>query len=235
MKNTRIFACDFETTVFENQTYTECWSCAYAELYSDNKAIYGNITDFFNYFFNLRESVILYFHNLKFDGSFIIDWLLSHTNIRQSIAYKSDNLEKIVFNEKKKMRNNEFIYLIDERGGWYSITIKKNNIFITIRDSLKLLPFSLKQIGESFKTEHKKLEMEYNGFRYANCPISNEEERYIYNDVLVLKEALEKMFDEGHNKITIGACCLAEFKKTFLFKEDYQNTFPTVRRCSFIQ
>ena len=87
MKNKRVFACDFETTVFEGQTFTECWSCAFAELYSDNKAIFGNISDFFDYFFNLRENIILYFHNLKFDGSFIIDWLLSHTNIRQTIAY----------------------------------------------------------------------------------------------------------------------------------------------------
>ena len=46
MKNKRVFACDFETTVFEGQTFTECWSCAFAELYSDNKAIFGNINDF---------------------------------------------------------------------------------------------------------------------------------------------------------------------------------------------
>ena len=73
--------------------------------------------------------------------------------------------------------------------------IKKNNHFIELRDSLKLLPFSVKRIGESFKTKHKKLEMEYKGFRYAGCEITEEEKKYIANDVLVVKEALEFMFN----------------------------------------
>ena len=30
----------------------------------------------------------------------------------------------------------------------------------------------------------------------------------------IVKEALEIMFTEGHNKLTIGSCCLDEYKKT---------------------
>lgn len=69
--------------------------------------------------------------------------------------------------------------------------------------------------------------MEYEGFRYAGCEITEEEKKYIANDVLVVKEALEIMFEEGHNKLTIGSCCLAEFKKT-IDKEDYNNFFPNL-------
>ena len=58
------------------------------------------------------------------------------------------------------------------------------------------------------KTKHQKLEMEYKGFRYAGCPITDEEKKYIANDVLVVKEALEKMFSDGYNKLTIGACSM---------------------------
>lgn len=93
------------------------------------------------------------------------------------------------------------------------MTIKVNGHYIELKDSLKLLPFSLKQIGISFKTKHQKLDMEYKGHRYAGCPISQEELKYIANDVLVIKEALEFMFSEGHKKLTIGSCCLDEFKK----------------------
>ena len=49
----------------------------------------------------------------------------------------------------------------------YSITIKVNNHTIELRDSLKLIPLSVKEIGKAFKTKHQKLDMEYEGYRYS--------------------------------------------------------------------
>ena len=57
--------------------------------------------------------------------------------------------------------------------------------------------------------------------------ITEEEQGYIANDVLVVKEALEIMFSQGHNKLTIGSCCLEEFKHTW-FKEEYESLFPDI-------
>ena len=115
---------------------------------------------------------------------------------------------------------------------WYSIIVKVKNHFIEIRDSLKLLPFSVKRIGESFGTKHKKLDMEYTGFRYAGCDITKEEQEYIANDVFVVKEALEIMFKQGHNKLTIGSCCLEEYKKicrsSLEIQLDYAEMFPNL-------
>lgn len=128
------------------------------------------------------------------------------------------------------MPRKSFRFLVSDMGQWYTIIIKNiDGKIIEIRDSLKLLPFSLREIGKGFKTKHQKLEMEYTGFRYPNCPITDEEKRYIENDVLVLKEALETMFNDGHTKLTIGSCCLAEFKKTLLLgKFDYDRFFPNL-------
>lgn len=70
--------------------------------------------------------------------------------------------------------------------------------------------------------------MEYEGFRYSGCEISDNEKEYISNDVLVLKEALEIMFAEGHNKLTIGSCCMAEYINTVGGKECYEDMFPSV-------
>lgn len=76
--------------------------------------------------------------------------------------------------------------------------------------------------------------MEYKGFRYPNCPISAEELKYIENDVLVLKEALEIMFQDGHNRLTIGSCCLAEFKSSLaLGKWEYDAMFPDMYKERF--
>ena len=69
--------------------------------------------------------------------------------------------------------------------------------------------------------------MEYKGIRYAGCTITDEEKQYIANDVLVVKEALEIMFAEGHDKLTIGSCCLAEYKKS-VGSKTYKGMFPNL-------
>lgn len=119
--------------------------------------------------------------------------------------------------------------IADKQGVWYRIVIKnEEGKILEIRDSLKLLPLSLKALGKAFNTPHQKLEMEYKGERHAHGYISHDEREYIANDVLVLKEALEATFAEGHTKLTIGSCCLDEFKKTQGTSQDFNCQYPDV-------
>lgn len=225
MKNVRSFMCDFETTVYAGQTSTEVWASASVEFYTENVNIFHSINEQFQYFKTLNCNVIAYYHNLKFDGNFWLSYLLQVLKMKQ--AFVSYNEEGTVgeFLKEKEMKNNTFKYTISSMGQWYSIIIKINNHTIELRDSLKLLPFSVKQIGKSFNTKHQKLEMEYAGYRYAGCKITDEEKQYIANDVLVVKEALEELFNDGHNKLTIGSCCMEEYKKS-LQGFDYKELFP---------
>lgn len=144
------------------------------------------------------------------------------------IVAPEPNLQ-IVWKKNADMENNTFKYSISDRGMWYTITIKINNKYIELRDSLKLLPFSVKRIGKSFGTKHKKLDMEYEGLRYAGCEITPEEKQYISNDVLVIKEALEIMYDQGHTRLTIGSCCYSEYSK-IMGKDDMSMFFPNLYR-----
>lgn len=209
----RIFACDFETTVYKGQTSTEVWSSALVELGTEDVIVHHSINQTFSWLCDLRSNVLLYYHNLKFDGSFWLDYLLRVLGFEQAIHWFDEEHRHGEWLDNKDMPNNSFKYSISNMGQWYTMTIKVHGKIIEIRDSLKLLPFSLKEIGKGFNTKHQKLDMEYEGFRYAGCPITDEEMDYIKNDVLVLKEALEIMFADGHDKLTIGACCLSEFKK----------------------
>ena len=219
--------CDFETTVYEGQEHTEVWASASVELYSEDVKIFHSIEEQFNYFVGLNENIVGFYHNLKFDGTFWLDYLLVKLKLEQAYEKTGEEANEIEWVNDRYMKNNTFKYSISDKGQWYTITIKKNGHFIEFRDSLKLLPFSVKRIGESFHTKHKKLEMEYKGFRYAGCEITPEEQKYIANDVLVVKEALEFMFNEGHNKLTIGSCCLSEYK-TIQTKELYEAQFPNM-------
>ena len=222
--STKYFVGDFETTVYPGQIRTEVWASACVEMYTEDVKIFHSIKEQFEYFKSLKCNIICYYHNLKFDGNFWLSFLMVDLELKQALDGEPP---KVKWKNKKDMDNNTFAYSISEMGMWYRIIIKTGNKFIELRDSLKLLPFSAKRIGESFDTKHKKLEMEYEGFRYAGCDITDEEKAYITNDVLLIKEALEIMFNEGHNKLTIGSCCLAEYKRTLDYKQ-YERWFPNL-------
>jgi hypothetical protein len=227
-RSVRIFVGDFETTVYDQQINTEVWSSAFVEIGKEKVIIHNSIGETLDYFTNMNGDVIIYYHNLKFDGEFWLSYLLTKRNFTQAFELLEDDPKKGIKGEwlkNKNMPNNSFKFSMTTKGQFYTLTIKVNNKIIELRDSLKLLPFRLKSIGESFKTKHQKLDMDYKGFRYSGCEITEEEQEYIKNDVLVIKEALELMFSEGHNKLTIGSCCLEEFK-SFYHKEDYENFFP---------
>ena len=223
---------DFETTVYKGQVSTEVWAAATVELYTEDVKIFHSIGELFDYFVSLKCNVVTYFHNLKFDGSFWLSYLMVDKQYKQAYKQYGKTQLDIEWKKEKEMENGEFKYSISSKGMWYTIIIKTGGCYIEIRDSLKLLPFSVKQIGEEFKTKHKKLDMEYAGFRYAGCTITEEEKQYIANDVLVVKEAIEIMFQEGHDKLTIGSCCLSEYKnicKTSLkLPLEYDEMFPNL-------
>ena len=221
-----IYVADFETTVYENQTTTEVWAAAIVELHTEDVKIFHSIGELFEYICTFNYNSIIYFHNIKFDGEFWLHYLLTKTNFKQAFE-KIDGVADGNFKQKKELNSNEFIYSISSKGLWYSITIKNGKYFIEIRDSLKLIPTTVKRMGQSFKTKHQKSSIEYTGYRYAGCEITEEEKEYIANDVLVVKEVLEIMYQQGHTSLTIGSCCLQEYKNTsFLY--DFDKSLPNL-------
>ena len=223
----RYFMCDFETTVYKGQESTEVWASASVELFTEEVHIFHSIGEQFEYFKNLDSDIICYYHNLKFDGAFWLDYFIIQLGFKQAFEQVGNEYTDVKQIKVNRMKNNTVNYSISDRGQWYRIQVKVNNRVIEFRDSLKLLPFSVKKIGKSFGTKHKKLEMEYQGFRYAGCNITDEEKEYISNDILVVKEALEIMFNEGHKKLTIGSCCLSEYKKIY-GATYYKKSFPNM-------
>lgn len=219
---------DFETTTYKGQVFTEVWASGLVKFYTEDVQIHHSIDETFEVLSKLKGNICVFYHNLKFDGSFWLPFLEQKLGYKQAyIKTTKDGVDTYKWKSEKEMLNKEYKYSISDRGQWYTIIIKVNNKFIEIRDSLKLLPFSVKRLGESFGTKHKKLEMEYEGVRYAGCEITDDEKKYIANDLLVVKEALEIMFNEGHDSLTIGSCCLKEFEKTY-DKTDYKNFFPNL-------
>lgn len=218
-----ILYADLETTVYEGQTETAAWSSAFLEDGMDEPLVFNNLKDSYKWLKSLNGNLLIYYHNLKYDGFYWIDYFLRNNILRPGYINVNGKQE---LKEKWKLYNREFTYNISSKGYWYNIIIKQNNRFIEFRDSLKLIPFKLKKVGEDFKTKHQKLEMDFEG-KPVGYVATAEEKEYIKNDAYVLKEAMEKMAEEGHTRMTIGSCCLNEFK-TMFDRQDYDVFFPNI-------
>lgn len=231
-----------------NQCETEAWSVASIELDAPDEEEYvyvdHSLSEYFTRLFSYNSNVRDYFHNIKFDGSFIIDWLLKNgyklsvktltkeEGEAEGYILEEDDKTITVLNSKTKdMEDNSFTTLISSKGIFYSIKIKKGKHTYEMYDSLKLLPMSLKKLAKDFDTKHKKLEMEYEDTEehehYAGCEITDVEMKYIKNDVLCLKEALNIMFSEGHDKMTIASCAMSDFKEGYN-RLKFDDLFPNL-------
>ena len=76
-KSLRYLVGDFETTVYEGQERTDVWASAIVEMYSEDVKIFHSIDETFEYLLSLDTNVVVYYHNLKFDGSFWLSFLLT--------------------------------------------------------------------------------------------------------------------------------------------------------------
>ena len=76
---------DFETTVFKGQTYTEVWASAVVEMGTENVIIFHSIDETWAYLKALNQNLIIYYHNLKFDGAFWLNFFLKDAGLKQAV------------------------------------------------------------------------------------------------------------------------------------------------------
>lgn len=198
------FSCDFETTTDINDC--RVWAFACCEIGDVDNFIYGNsLDDFMDWCANKRKNYTCYFHNLKFDGSFIIDWLLKH-----GFEYVTD---------KKDRKDKSFNALITDTGVFYQITVwfhiqGHHTNKVIFQDSLKILNFSVDAIAKGFNLPIRKLTIDYTAKREIGHELTPEEIDYIRNDVEIISRALDIMFQQGLNKMTIASDALHYYKTT---------------------
>lgn len=159
-----------------------------------------DIDSFINYCSLINESSSFYFHNLKFDGEFIIHYLLTHGFVHVN---------------EKKLGVNQFSTIISDLNVFYCIKVKfKEEVIISFFDSLKLLNFSVEEVAKAFNLSIKKLEIDYKAKREKGHKITDEEKEYLKHDVMIMSLALEKMFEMKITRMTIASNAMNFFKDT---------------------
>ena len=214
----KYYVADFETTTKEDDC--RVWAYAICEVGNKDNIIIGtSLDDFIQWCKDQKENPVIFFHNLKFDAQFIIQWLF-----RNGFTHVEKPSEKA---------NNTFTTLISDKGMYYSVEViftrkGKKVKKITFLDSLKLIPLSVDAIAKSFKLPQQKGHIDYTAHDNlpTGAPLTKEEEEYIKNDVQIVAHAVDYFHKQGLTKMTIGSCALAEYKN-IISKKAFERYFPT--------
>ena len=193
------YVADFETTTDPEDCRVWGWGIVNAEKVQsiNDVRIGGGMGSFIEVVQELSPAIVS-FHNLKFDGPFIIDWL-----------YRNG----FELSRSGELRPGQFETLISNMGAWYSFTVCwENGKRTEFRDSLKKLPMPVARIAKAFDLPVAKGEIDYDAPRPVGHIPTPEEEHYIRLDVFIVAMALKLGLDQDMTKLTVGADSLAEYK-----------------------
>ncbi len=213
------WSADFETTTDPNDC--RVWAWGVAEIFNTDNFYCGNdINELFELAYHSPDTCVFYFHNLKFDGEFILNWLFhnGYTHVTDKRKLKADKT---------------FCTLISDKGMWYSIHIRfkydenghGNHKDLKIYDSLKVLPMKVEEMPKAFGLKDNKLHIDYNEYREVGHELTQQERDYIHNDVVIVAQALEHLFRMRMDKMTTAANAMSEYKD-LIGKKQFQRDFP---------
>lgn len=208
-----IYAADFETTIDVNDCRVWHWGLAPIEnpMY-DNVEWDISIDSFMDRI--SQHNATCYFHNLKFDGFFILDWLMKN-------GYKHVQTDLV-------KRAGTFKTLISDMGQFYSITVKwDNGHTCEFRDSLKKLPMTVARIAKSFNLDQPKGSIDYKKDRPVGYQPTDEEIDYLKVDVSTVAQALKIEYESGMKRLTVASDSMAEYK-SLIGPEQFKRLFPVL-------
>lgn len=188
------YCADFETTSMKQYEVEGCtkvylWKLMGVDDTTDKLGI--DMESFIQCLIELGNADV-YFHNLSFDGEFILWWLLENY---------------YTYDEELKGEKT-FTSIIDETGSIYAITIKHNDNSTTyLKCSYKLFPKSIKDIGELVGIEKLNETHDYDEIKHYNSveELPDEEIKYITNDVRIMVELIKYLQEKGVKGITMSS------------------------------
>lgn len=207
------YTADFETTTDKDDL--RIWAWGVCNINDFEQFEYGNTMEGFIDWLKEHYNSNVYFHNLRFDGEFLISWLLKH-----GFKYNDDLVSRT------------FNCIIAGTGQFYKMDIcfykrGKFRKVVHIYDSLKKLPFSVKKIAESFELPILKGEIDYKAKREVGHILTDDELKYLRNDVEIMARALNIQMAEGLTHMTIGSDALHVYKN-IIGEKTFKSYFPVL-------
>lgn len=199
---------DFETTTDPGDV--RVWAGCAVDIEKLEVAFLGTSIDAFMEYLSDKQTVC-YFHNIRFDGEFILHWLLTH-------GYKFNPGTKD--GRRVGLKSKEFTCLITDDGLFYSLEVVFEKIDakkfkkVVFYDSLKKLPFPVAKIAKAFELQMAKGSIDYDADRPVGYELTQEEKEYIITDCQIVAEALKIQFSQDLTRMTNASDAMASYKRT---------------------
>lgn len=205
---------DFETSNSDiniKEKYTRVWLW---DIYDHDKKTHYNgddIETFFDVLFTY-PSIIIYFHNLKFDGSFALNYLLSN-------GFKISNSHE----------NMTISTLITDRLVWYTFTVYYCGCKYVFRDSMKKIIGTIANAAKAFDLPIMKGEIDYKLHRDKGYKPTEKELAYIHNDTEIMSDILEYYYANGMTSITNASDAMKAYK-SIIGEKKYKHLYPILSK-----
>lgn len=145
----------------------------------------------------------VFFHNLKFDGIFLIDWF---ENNGWEFGYDYDAI-------------------ITDMGVWYQIRILRP-FKCSIWDSLKKFPDqSVNDIAHLYGIEGKKEKPYFDMYRPPGYEPTQQEIDYCVQDSHIIAYAIKRSYEEGRKRMTLSSDAFHNLKTTI---PEFKEYFPMI-------
>jgi hypothetical protein len=205
---------DFECTTDKDDC--RVWAFGISDINSPEYFKYGCTIDEFIDFARHSNNSDFYFHNLEYDGEFILYWLLTH------------NFKHV--EDRQDLIENTFTTLISDTGKFYTMRIcfeRKNKQInaVNIYDSNKIVTLSVKKIPKAFGLPILKGEIDYDAHNGKHFPPTEEELKYLEHDVKIVAYAMNWFIAQGFSGMTIGANALKDYKN-LITTSKFKKWFP---------
>lgn len=205
------FTADFETTADENDC--RVWAWATSRIGDPDDLQFGTDIDTFLKWCEVHAGSKVYFHNLKFDGKFIL-----HKILTDGWRWIPDSNE---------CSERTFTTLISDMSQFYSIKLWfEESKSVEFLDSLKVIPLPIAAIPKAFGLGIEKLDLDYDAARAAGHEMTDEEKEYIAHDVKIASMAMEIMHSQSMKKMTAGSNAFADYKRIIGGKKRFRDWFP---------
>lgn len=208
-KYKNFYTADFETS-------TALWNVQVARVWlwdiCDKNLIHynGNSLESFMKFISNYNNCVFAFHNLSYDGTYILYWLLNN-------GY--------TFVNEHNLRRGEFTTIITPQNLHYVYAIKfYKGTEVVISDSLKHNSQSVKSLTKAYNLPISKLKIDYNEVREEGHEPTKLELDYIHNDTEIVMRVLLDDFSHKFTKFTESGNSRKFFKQTHI--ENYDELFP---------
>jgi len=185
----KVFVADFETCDTEDGDGVRVYAAAITPISNPyDVTIITNIEDFLSHCKTLPEKSKIYFHNLGFDGAFIVDYL---------------------------MRNNEAVEVSIFSRKWYAVKWAGFEFRDSLK---LLPGTSVKDMPKQFNLPIMKLDenYDYKRVRKIGEELTPDEIQYIKNDVTIVALTMQRLIEAGFNitYLTIGSFVYAMINKS---------------------